>query len=135
MSKLVAFAAIQGAYNIVAKAEGKYKKALETFGGSQKLEFPNTAYFLPIIYGGDGHVDDLKGSLGCMLIEQEFQLATEPIGRVGVAEGRRSPQPEVSEHPGAHPRSGRELRDRDPIEPRAVRLSFPWGSPETCSTT
>ena len=50
MSKLVAFAAIQGAYNIVSKAEGKYKRALETYGGSQKLEFPNTAYFLPIIY-------------------------------------------------------------------------------------
>jgi acetyl-CoA synthase len=46
MSKLVAFAAIQGAYNIVSKAEGKYKQALETYGGSQKLEFPNTAYFL-----------------------------------------------------------------------------------------
>ena len=42
MSKLVAFAAIQGAYNIVAKAEGKYRKALETFGGSQKLEFMKT---------------------------------------------------------------------------------------------
>ena len=31
MSKLVAFAAIQGAYNIVSKAEGKYKRALETY--------------------------------------------------------------------------------------------------------
>ena len=54
MSKLVAFAAIQGAYNIVSKAEGKYKRALETYGGSQKLEFPNTAYFLPIIYSLTG---------------------------------------------------------------------------------
>jgi acetyl-CoA synthase len=54
MSKLVAFAAIQGAYNIVSKAEGKYKQALETYGGSQKLEFPNTAYFLPIIYSLTG---------------------------------------------------------------------------------
>lgn len=54
MSKLVAFAAIQGGYNIVAKAEGKYKQALETYGGSQKLEFPNTAYFLPIIYSLTG---------------------------------------------------------------------------------
>lgn len=54
MSKLVAFAAIQGAYNIVSKAEGKYKRALETYGGSQKIEFPNTAYFLPIIYSLTG---------------------------------------------------------------------------------
>ncbi|MDY7033355.1 MAG: acetyl-CoA decarbonylase/synthase complex subunit alpha/beta [Thermodesulfobacteriota bacterium] len=50
MSKLVAFAAIQGGYNIVQKAEGKYKKAMEKYGPEQKLEFPNTAYYLPIIY-------------------------------------------------------------------------------------
>ncbi len=63
MSKLVAFAAIQGAYNIVSKAEGKYKKALETYGGSQKLEFPNTAYYLPIIYSLTGiKVTDLDSA-------------------------------------------------------------------------
>lgn len=50
MSKLVAFAAIQGAYNIVSKAEGKLKKTLDKYGPEQKLEFPNTAYYLPIIY-------------------------------------------------------------------------------------
>ncbi len=50
MSKLVAFAAIQGAYNIVAKAEGKYNQVLEQYGPDQKLEFPNTAYYLPVIY-------------------------------------------------------------------------------------
>jgi acetyl-CoA synthase len=50
MSKLVAFAAIQGAYNIVSKAEGTLKKALDKFGPDQKIEFPNTAYYLPIIY-------------------------------------------------------------------------------------
>ena len=54
MSKLVAFAAIQGAYNIVSKAEGTYKKALEKYGGAQKIEFPNTAYYLPIIYSLTG---------------------------------------------------------------------------------
>jgi acetyl-CoA synthase len=63
MSKLVAFAAIQGAYNIVSKAEGKYKRALETYGGAQKLEFPNTAYFLPIIYSLTGiKVTDLDSA-------------------------------------------------------------------------
>ncbi|MBW1950897.1 MAG: CO dehydrogenase/CO-methylating acetyl-CoA synthase complex subunit beta [Deltaproteobacteria bacterium] len=63
MSKLVAFAAIQGAYNIVSKAEGKYKRALETYGGSQKLEFPNTAYYLPIIYSLTGmEVTDLDSA-------------------------------------------------------------------------
>jgi acetyl-CoA synthase len=50
MSRLVAFAAIQGAYNIVQKAEGKFKEAMEKYGPDQKLEFPDTAYYLPIIY-------------------------------------------------------------------------------------
>lgn len=63
MSKLVAFAAIQGAYNIVSKAEGAYKRALQTYGGAQKLEFPNTAYFLPIIYSLTGlKVTDLDSA-------------------------------------------------------------------------
>jgi acetyl-CoA synthase len=63
MSKLVAFAAIQGGYNIVSKAEGKYKKALKTYGGAQKLEFPNTAYYLPVIYSLTGmKVTDLDSA-------------------------------------------------------------------------
>jgi acetyl-CoA synthase len=63
MSKLVAFAAIQGAYNIVSKAEGAYNKALESYGGGQKLEFPNTAYHLPIIYSLTGiKVTDLDSA-------------------------------------------------------------------------
>ena len=50
MSKLVAFAAIQGGYNIVSQVEGEYKRALDTFDADTKVGFPNTAYFLPVIY-------------------------------------------------------------------------------------
>ena len=50
MSRLVAFAAIQGCYNIVSKVEGKYKKALATYNADTKVGFPNTAYYLPVIY-------------------------------------------------------------------------------------
>ena len=50
MSRLVAFAAIQGAYNIVSKVEGEYKKALATYNADTKVGFPNTAYYLPVIY-------------------------------------------------------------------------------------
>ncbi len=50
MSRLVAFAAIQGAYNIVARAEGKFKAAMDQFGPNEPIGFPNTAYYLPIIY-------------------------------------------------------------------------------------
>ncbi len=50
MSRLVAFAAIQGAYNIVSKAEGKFRQAMDKYGPNQPLAFPNTAYYLPVIY-------------------------------------------------------------------------------------
>jgi acetyl-CoA synthase len=50
MSRLVAFAAIQGGYNIVSKVEGKYKQALATYNADTKVGFPNTAYYLPVIY-------------------------------------------------------------------------------------
>jgi acetyl-CoA synthase len=49
MSKLVAFAAIQGGYNIVSKVEGDYKRP-GTFNADTKVGFPNTAYYLPVIY-------------------------------------------------------------------------------------
>jgi len=63
MSKMVAFAVVQGAYNIVSKAEGKYREALEKYGGAQKLEFPNTAYYLPVIYSLTGiKVTDLDSA-------------------------------------------------------------------------
>jgi acetyl-CoA synthase len=54
MSKLVAFAAIQGGYNIVSRTEGEYRKALETFNADTKVGFPNTAYYLPVIYSLTG---------------------------------------------------------------------------------
>jgi acetyl-CoA synthase len=50
MSRLVAFAAIQGAYNIISKAEGAFKRAMDKYGANQPLAFPNTAYYLPVIY-------------------------------------------------------------------------------------
>jgi acetyl-CoA synthase len=50
MSRLVAFAAIQGGYNIVSKVEGAYKRALASFNADTQVGFPNTAYYLPVIY-------------------------------------------------------------------------------------
>ena len=67
MSKLVAFAAIQGGYNIVSKVEGEYKKALATYDAATKVGFPNTAYYLPVIYSLLGlkveTLEDLKKPL------------------------------------------------------------------------
>ncbi|MFH0924744.1 MAG: acetyl-CoA decarbonylase/synthase complex subunit alpha/beta [bacterium] len=54
MSKIIASAAIRGAYKIVGRAEDAYKQALEKFGSDKKVEFPNTGYYLPVIYGFTG---------------------------------------------------------------------------------
>jgi len=51
VSKIIASAAIRGAHKIVARAEDKYKEAVDKFGPTQEVAFPNTGYYLPIIYG------------------------------------------------------------------------------------
>jgi len=64
MSKLIAFAAIQGGYKVVAQVEGELEKALQSYDASTKIGFPNTAYFLPVIYSLTGlkceTLEDLK---------------------------------------------------------------------------
>ena len=64
MSKLIAFAAIQGGYKVVAQVEGQLEKALQTYDASTKVGFPNTAYYLPVIYSLTGlkveTLEDLK---------------------------------------------------------------------------
>ncbi len=54
MSKLVAFAAIQGGYKVVSTVEGELQKALETYNADTKVGFPNTGYYLPVIYSLTG---------------------------------------------------------------------------------
>jgi len=51
MSKIIASAAIRGAHKIVNMAEEKWKKAVDKWGVNQEVAFPETAYYLPIIYG------------------------------------------------------------------------------------
>lgn len=67
MSKLVAFAAIQGGYKVVSQAEGEFNNALQSFNADSKIEFPNTGYYLPVIYSLTGmkveKLEDLKKPL------------------------------------------------------------------------
>ena len=51
MSKIIASAAIRGAYKIVDSAEKKWKEAMDKWGANEPVGFPNTAYYLPVIYG------------------------------------------------------------------------------------
>ncbi len=51
MSKIIASAAIRGAHKIVDQTEKKWQEAMDKKGANQPVGFPNTAYYLPIIYG------------------------------------------------------------------------------------
>jgi acetyl-CoA synthase len=51
MSKIIASAAIRGAHKIVERADKKWQEAMEKWGAKEPVGFPNTAYYLPIIYG------------------------------------------------------------------------------------
>ncbi|MFQ5862121.1 MAG: acetyl-CoA decarbonylase/synthase complex subunit alpha/beta [Candidatus Brocadiales bacterium] len=50
MSRIICTAAIRGAHKIVKRAEDKLNEAIDKKGKDHKVEFPNTAYFFPIIY-------------------------------------------------------------------------------------
>jgi len=50
MSKLIATSAIRGAHEIVAEAESRLNAAIQKLGPKAPLGFPNTAYYLPVIY-------------------------------------------------------------------------------------
>lgn len=54
MSKIIATSAIKGAYKIFKRAEKTLKECIEKHGKDQKIEFPDTGYYLPIIYSMTG---------------------------------------------------------------------------------
>jgi acetyl-CoA synthase len=54
VSKIIASAAIRGAHSIVNKAERTLERVKEAHGAEMAVEFPNTAYYLPVIYGLTG---------------------------------------------------------------------------------
>jgi acetyl-CoA synthase len=49
MSKIIASAAIRGAHEMVARAETALAAAIAAKGKDAKVEYPNTAYYLPIM--------------------------------------------------------------------------------------
>ncbi len=68
MSKLIASAAIRGANNLVARAEEALDKAIAEKGKDLVFEFPDTAFYLPMIYAMTGFpvktLGDMKVALG-----------------------------------------------------------------------
>ena len=55
MSRFIATSAIKGAHTPVGEADKLLKDALDKLGPDTPVAFPNTAYYLPVIYGLTGH--------------------------------------------------------------------------------
>jgi acetyl-CoA synthase len=54
MSKIIASAVIRGAHKITKQAEDILARAIEEKGKDCRVEFPNTGYYMPIIYSMTG---------------------------------------------------------------------------------
>ena len=67
MSKIIISAAIRGAHKIVDKCAAKLDAAIAKHGENQEIGFPNTAYYLPIIYSLMGlKIEKLKDAVPVM---------------------------------------------------------------------
>jgi acetyl-CoA synthase len=67
MSKYIATRAIRGANALVAEAEALLSKALKEKGPETPVAFPNTAYYLPVIYGMLDHKVTTLGDMPTVL--------------------------------------------------------------------
>lgn len=63
MSRYIATRAIRGANALVAEAEYMYQQALVEKGADTRVAFPNTAYYLPLIFGMTGMQIETIGQL------------------------------------------------------------------------
>ncbi|MFC1584073.1 acetyl-CoA decarbonylase/synthase complex subunit alpha/beta [Fibrobacterota bacterium] len=77
MSKIIATAAIRGAHAMVARAEKDLAAAIKAKGKECKVEYPNTAYFLPIMLLFLGQKVTTLGDL-----EESLQEAKKLLGPI-----------------------------------------------------
>jgi acetyl-CoA synthase len=82
MSKIIATAAIRGAHQIVNQAEADLQKAIEKAGKEAKVAYPNTAYYLPIIFLFLGQKVEKVGDLEYSLQEAKKLLRDIPSDRL-----------------------------------------------------
>ena len=67
MSKIIASAAIRGAHKIITKAEARWQWAMDKWSANEPVGFPNTAYYLPVIYGMLGIKVEKLGDIQAVL--------------------------------------------------------------------
>ncbi|MFA6055227.1 MAG: acetyl-CoA decarbonylase/synthase complex subunit alpha/beta [Thermodesulfovibrionales bacterium] len=78
MSKLIASAAIRGANVLVKKAEEMLEKAITEKGEQFAFEFPDTAYYLPMVYALTGFAVKTLSDMRVALGTAKEQLHPEP---------------------------------------------------------
>ncbi|MDD5672952.1 MAG: acetyl-CoA decarbonylase/synthase complex subunit alpha/beta [Chitinivibrionales bacterium] len=77
MSKIIASAAIRGAHAMVERAETMLAEAIALKGKDAKVEYPNTAYYLPIMYLFLGQKVTKLGDL-----EESLKEARKLLGKI-----------------------------------------------------
>jgi len=69
MSQIIASAAVRGAYEIVEQAEDILTRAVKEKGKDCRVEFPNTGYYIPIIYSMTGRAVETLADFQEVLME------------------------------------------------------------------
>jgi acetyl-CoA synthase len=82
MSKIICSSAIDGAAAWVAAAEAKLDQAIKAKGETNPVAFPNTAYFLPVIYSFTGQKAQTLGELREILKRAKELLPQRPAENV-----------------------------------------------------
>jgi len=77
VSKIITSAAIRGAHKIAFRVEKKYADVLKKHGPDQEIGFPNTGYFLPIIYSMLGIPVKTLGD--CQLVFKKSRKLIPPL--------------------------------------------------------
>ncbi|HUT28980.1 MAG TPA: acetyl-CoA decarbonylase/synthase complex subunit alpha/beta [Sedimentisphaerales bacterium] len=70
MSRVIAASAISGAHKIVDQAESILNKAIEQKGRDCRVEFPNTGYYIPIIYSMTGRAVETLADFEAVMAEE-----------------------------------------------------------------
>jgi acetyl-CoA synthase len=78
VSKIIAANVIAGAHKVYEKARKQYEKAVKKHGKKKELAFPNTGYYLPVIYGILGYPVKTLGDAGVVL-DQSEKLLPPPV--------------------------------------------------------
>lgn len=82
MSKIIASAAIKGAHSIVGKADKALADAIKAKGEAESVAFPDTAYYLPVIYALTGVKVATLGDLLPIMGKIKELLPEVPTARV-----------------------------------------------------